>query len=109
MNDPKIAKKAAAKKAQPNAKSSTAPPGDAADSLEAIANDAAEFVGSYLKEMAATYSSSLSSIQAGTYKVENVWADGIKMWSSYMSSMGKAVELGSRAAKVQTTKPTEPS
>lgn len=104
MNDPKIAKKAAASKTTPPSDNS-----DNADTLDAIANDTAEFVASYLKDATATYTSSLSSIQAGTYKVENAWADGIKMWSTYMSGLGMAFELGTRTAKVQSTKPTDDS
>lgn len=111
MNDPKIAKKAAASTTQPAPQYSTTttPPGGGADSLDAIADDTAAFVGSYLKDVTATYSASVASIQAGTYKVEDVWADGIKLWSSYMSGLGKAFELGTRTAKVYQPKPTDES
>lgn len=111
MNDPYTAKKTAASKAKPGFKQSATPPADSAeagaDTHEAIAEDAAAFVGSYLKDMMATYTSSVSSIQSGTYKVENAWADGIKMWSAYMSGMSKAVELGTRTAKTCAKKPTD--
>ena len=51
----------------------------------------------------------MASIQAGTYKVEDVWADGITMWSSYLSGLGKAFELGNRAVKLQPTKQADES
>lgn len=79
------------------------------ESLGAVAEDAGALIGSYLKDVATTCTTSLSSIQAGTYKVEDVWDDGIKMWSTYMTGMTKALELGARAAKAYASKPGDVS
>ena len=49
----------------------------------------------------------MKSVQAGTYKVEDAWADGIKMWSNYTKGLTKALDLGTRAAKVVATPKTD--
>ncbi|MCW2786554.1 MAG: hypothetical protein JWP74_3071 [Marmoricola sp.] len=102
------AKKAPAKKA-PAKKPAVPSAGQAissgGDSYDAIANDTAAFVGSYLKDMSSTVTTSLSSVQAGTYKVENAWADGIKVFTTYMSGVTKVLELGTRATKVYAVRP----
>ncbi|MFL6088584.1 MAG: hypothetical protein ACJ71Z_00385 [Aeromicrobium sp.] len=89
---------------QPNANKGTgANTSKAGESLEDIAKDAAAFVESSLKDVAATCTSSMQSIQKGTYKVEDAWADGIKMWSKYTAGLTKALDLSTRAAKVVAT------
>lgn len=72
---------------------------DADETLDDIAADAAKHFEAYLKDSAASCTSSMQKIQAGTYKVEDAWADGIKMWTTYMSGLGKALDLGTRTAK----------
>lgn len=76
------------------------------ESLEDVAKEAADFVAAYLKDCADICTSSLESVQKGTYKVENVWEDGLKMWSSYVTGLGKALDLGTRAAKAATKSST---
>ncbi|MDP1807227.1 MAG: hypothetical protein Q8K72_18770 [Acidimicrobiales bacterium] len=116
VNPPPGAKQAAkkagpAKKAAQAAKKAAAssPSGDAesAESLDAIVAEAAELVSDYLKDYAGNYKASLEQIQAGTYKVEDAWADGIQMWSTYMSGMAKAFDLSTRAAKTVGKKADE--
>lgn len=91
-------------KADPNA---TQEPKMAEDSLEAISKDTADYLGQYLQDATKTVASSMAAIQGGTYKVENAWADGIKLWSNYMNGVTKAFELGSRTAKVYAKKPLD--
>lgn len=81
--------------------------GGTSETMDDIADEAAELVGSYIKDMTTTYKSSLDSIQAGTYKVEDAWADGISMWTLYMSGLGKALDLGTRTAKAYAKKTTD--
>jgi hypothetical protein len=84
-----------------NAKANANPnPGSGdSESLDDLTAEAADFFASYLKDYAKICTSSLTSIQAGTYKVEDAWADGITLWTKYVSGLGKALDLGSRAAK----------
>jgi len=96
------------KKKKPGASQEQATKG-AEDSIDAITADATKLVGEYLGTMTKTYSASMKSVQDGTYKVEDAWKDGIAMWTSYMSGLGKAVELGSRAAKVYSPKKPDES
>lgn len=93
--------------AQPRAKqtttttsaSATTPPSAKAETLDDVVKETTEFVASYVKDVADTCTESLKKVQAGTYKVEDAWADGIKMWSTYMNGMTKALDLGTRTAK----------
>jgi len=93
----------------PPAKSKTpkTPPGSGGDTLDSLIAEAAALAESYAKDVAATCTASLTQVQAGTYKVENAWADGIKIWSSYLTGMGKALDLGTRTAKVVAKQTTE--
>ena len=91
--------------AKPNANPN--PESGDAESLDKLAGEAADFFASYLMDYAAICTSSMASIQAGTYKVETAWADGIKLWSSYVSGMGKALDLSSRTAKAAAKNPPQ--
>jgi hypothetical protein len=77
------------------------------ETLDAIVKETAEFIESYLNDYTEMYTSSLELIQANNYKVEDAWADGIKMWSMYMSGLGKALDLGTRTVKASAKKPTD--
>lgn len=70
------------------------------DTFETLVAEATAFADSQLKEVAATCTASLTKVQAGTYSVEHAWSDGLKLWSSWVTGMGKALDLGTRAAKV---------
>lgn len=97
---------------QPNAKktssssyATTTPP--ETEPLDDIVKEATDFVASQVKVFAETCTTSLKQIQDGNYKVENAWADGIKMWSSWVSGMTKALDLSTRAVKSAAPKPTD--
>jgi hypothetical protein len=79
--------------------------GSAADTIGAITDDTAAAVAAYLKDVTTVSSSSLALIQAGNYKVEDAWSDGIKLWSTYMNGLTTAIALGARTAKVYAVKP----
>jgi hypothetical protein len=85
------------------------PAGSEGDTWESLIGEATTLAGAYAKDVAAICTTSMDQAKKGTYKVENVWADGIKIWSSYLSGMGKALDLGTRAAKVATQKPADDS
>jgi hypothetical protein len=70
------------------------------DTLESLATEAAEFAAKCVKDCADIGKASLESMQKGTYKVENAWADGIKLWTMSIGSMAKALDVSTRAAKV---------
>ena len=98
---------------QPNAKKTTstsaaATPSDAgAETLDDVVKETAEFVASAIKDVADTCTSSLKQVQAGNYKVEDAWTDGIKMWSTYVTNMTKALDLGTRAVKASAKNPPQ--
>jgi hypothetical protein len=83
--------------------------GPGTDTWESLISEATAMADSYAKEVAATCTASLAQVQAGTYKVENAWADGIKIWASYLGGVSKVLDLGTRAAKVAAQKPTADS
>lgn len=90
-------------------KTTKASTGTGGDTWESLIGEATALADTYAKDVAATCTASMAQVQAGTYKVENAWADGIKIWSSYLAGMGKALDLGTRAAKVATQKPADDS
>ena len=57
-----------------------------------------------MKDVSDTCAASLKSVEAGTYKPEHVWADDMKLWSTYLTGLGKALDLGVRTAKASTKK-----
>ena len=77
------------------------------ETLDEIVKETADFIESYLKDYTDMFTSSLQQIQANNYKVENAWADGLKMWSMYMSGLGKALDLGTRSVKAAAKKPAD--
>jgi hypothetical protein len=77
------------------------------ESLEDLAAEAGDLFAAYLKDYAAICTKSMASVQAGTYKVEDVWADGITLWTKYASGMGKALDLGARTARAAAKKPPQ--
>jgi hypothetical protein len=88
-----------------NAKSNPDPASGEPESLQDLAAEAGKLFASYLKDYADICTKSMASIQAGTYKVEDVWADGITLWTKYASGMGTALDLGSRTARAAAKKP----
>ena len=78
-----------------------------AETLDDVVKDVTAFVASYVKDYTDTCTSSLAKIQGGSYKVEDAWADAVKMWSTYMSGMTKALDLGTRTAKTLAKPPAE--
>ncbi len=105
VNSPKNPKKSASS----GSGTAGAASGDDAggETLDDIVSEAAEFLSTCLKDYSEVYTSSLGLIQSNNYKVENAWADGITMWSMYMNGLSKAVDLGTRTAKVYAKKPTD--
>jgi len=97
-----------AKKTATNTSAATTPPDANAETLDDVVKETTEFVASAIKDMADTCTSSLKQIQAGNYKVENAWADGIKMWSTSLTNMTKALDLGTRAVKASAKNPPQP-
>jgi hypothetical protein len=77
------------------------------ESLDDIVSEAAQFVTASLKKVTDTCTSSMKSVEDGTYKVENAWADGMTLWSTWVSGMSKALDLGTRTAKALANKPDE--
>ncbi len=77
------------------------------ETLDAIAQETAEVIEGYIKDYTEMCTSSLALIQANNYKAENAWADGLKVWSMYMSGMGKALDLGTRTMKAAAKKPSD--
>lgn len=69
------------------------------ETLDDLVTETTEFVAAFVKDCAETAKTSLQLVQSGNYKVENVWADGIKLWSTSMTGLAKALDLGVRTAK----------
>lgn len=90
-----------------NTKANTNPESGEAESLEDLAAEAGSLFASYLKDYAEICTKSMASIQGGTYKVEDAWSDGITLWTKYLSGMGKALDLGTRAAKATAKNPPQ--
>jgi hypothetical protein len=88
-----------------NAKATPSPESGDPESLDDLAAEAGELFASYLKDYAEICTKSMTSIQGGTYKVEDAWSDGIALWTKYVSGMGKALDLGSRTAKAAAQTP----
>jgi len=82
-------------------------PDPKSETLNDIVSEAADHVASYVKDVSDTCAASLKSVEAGTYKAEHAWADGMKLWSTYLTGVGKALDLGVRTAKAYTKKTTD--
>jgi hypothetical protein len=97
------------KKPAPTSKASGSKPAPdpKPESLNDIVSEAADHVASYVKDVSETCAASLKAVEAGTYKAEHAWADGMKLWSTYLTGVSKALDLGVRTAKAYTKKPTD--
>jgi hypothetical protein len=93
------------KKTATNTSATTTPPDASSETLNDVVEETTNFVASYIKDMADTCTSSLQKIQGGKYKIEDAWADGIKMWSTYTDGVAKALNLSTRAVKASAKKP----
>ncbi len=69
------------------------------ESLDDVIDEAVGMAKGYLEDMSNTYQASYKKVKEGKYKVEEAWADGISMWSTYVSGMAKAMDIGVRASK----------
>ncbi|HJR90040.1 MAG TPA: hypothetical protein VJ782_07805 [Aeromicrobium sp.] len=102
MSPPPNVKKAATKTAPAKATAANKAGASATaggESLEDIVNEASKFAASFLKGCADTATESMKHVQEGKYKVEDAWADGIKLWTTSMAGLAKAFDLGMRGAK----------
>jgi hypothetical protein len=84
--------------------SSSAP---TSDTLDSLISEGTAFAEAQVKDLTATCTSSLAKVQDGTYTVESAWADGLKLWASGLAGLGKAFDLGTRAAKVVIKEPDD--